>query len=102
MQLRRFNRQPYSQKEINYARLRTLDLKTLREVLLQKYELLSRIENYYTISAETTDLGDPEVVLKIKTALAASFSTKAILVQRDLNKDMERRISEIKAMKLEP
>lgn len=63
---------------------------------------MSRIENYYVIGTEQADLTDPEVILKIKTTFAASFSSKAILIQKDMNKDMERRISEIQAMKLDP
>ena len=81
--LRKFNRLPYSAKEINYANRRTVDLKNMREVLLQKTELLTRIENYYVVGDKMGDLYDPELVLKIKTAFAASFYSKAILIQRD-------------------
>jgi len=49
MILRKFNRQPQSRKELEFARNRAIDLKNMREVLMQKYELLGRIENYYPI-----------------------------------------------------
>jgi hypothetical protein len=51
---------------------------------------------------EQGNLNNSEVIFRIKTAFAASFHSKAILIQRDVTKDIERRIAILQGKKLNP